>query len=187
MEDLRHLSWSQAVGSINSDGAFLKATSADKSLYYKISAYNSSQGVYGHETINELIAYRVSEELGIYYGGDGNMRRVFAICDPAIDNKCVATLYYDMARQQFTIEIDRDADVKKLPLSLKMHAELGRYDLNEDFSMDWVRARVCPPSRHNISSILQEVGLSEYDEFGILVYSEGKSLMDDLFLVELTA
>jgi len=65
MNDLRNLTWSQAAGSINSDGAFLKATSTDKTIYYKISAYNSSQGIYGHETINELIAYRVSRELGI--------------------------------------------------------------------------------------------------------------------------
>jgi len=65
MNDLRHLTWSRAAGSINSDGAFLKAVSEDKSLYYKMSAYNSSQGVYGHEAVNELISYRVSKELGI--------------------------------------------------------------------------------------------------------------------------
>ena len=65
MKDLRHLTWSHIAGSINSDGAFLKATNTDKSLYYKVSAYNSSQGIYGHEAINEYIAYRVSKELGI--------------------------------------------------------------------------------------------------------------------------
>ena len=51
--------------------------------------------------------------------------------------------------------------------------------------MDWVRARVCPPSRHNISSILRDIGLAEYDEYGILMYTGGTSLMDDLFLEEL--
>jgi len=93
-------------------------------------------------------------------------------------------LFYDTSNKRFTIEIDEKADVKKLPLSLKMHAELGRYDLNEDFSMDWVRARICPPSRHNISTILQEIGLTEYDEFGIIMHTNGVSLMDDLFLIE---
>jgi len=112
------------------------------------------------------------------------MLRKFAICDPAIENRQVATLYYETDKRQFSISIDRAADVAKLPLSLKMHAELGRFDLNEDFSMDWVRARVCPPSRHNISEILREIGLAEYDEFGILMYTKGESLMDDLFLVE---
>ena len=65
MEDLRHLIWSRATGSINTDGAFLKAAKVDRSLYYKMSAYNSSHGVYGHEAVNELIAYRASVELGV--------------------------------------------------------------------------------------------------------------------------
>jgi len=113
------------------------------------------------------------------------MQRQFAICNPATNNSGVATLYYDTDRRQFNIKIDNETDVKKLPLSLKMHAELGRFDLNEDFSMDWVRARICPPSRHNISTILHEIGLSEYDEFGILMHTNGVSLMDDLFLTEI--
>ena len=63
--DLRGLIWTRATGSVCTDGAFLKAISDDSSLYYKMSAYNSAQGVYGHEAINELIAYRVAKELGI--------------------------------------------------------------------------------------------------------------------------
>lgn len=63
--DLRDLSWTWVAGSANSDGAYLKATKEDSSLYYKMSAYNSSQGVYGHEAINELLAYRISAELNI--------------------------------------------------------------------------------------------------------------------------
>jgi len=113
------------------------------------------------------------------------MQRQFAICNPAVNNKSVATLFYDTVKQQFLIKIDESADVDKLPLSLKMHVERKRYDLDESFSMDWVRSRICPPSRHNISSILYEIGLSEYDEFGILIHTNGESLMDDLFLVEL--
>ena len=62
--DLRGLTWSRSAGSVNSDGAFLKAESPDKSLYFKLSSYNAAQGIYGHETINELLAYRVAAELG---------------------------------------------------------------------------------------------------------------------------
>lgn len=63
--DLRGLTWSHGAGSVASDGTFLKATNEDKSIYYKMSAYNASQGVYGHEAVNELIAYRVASELGV--------------------------------------------------------------------------------------------------------------------------
>ena len=48
--DLRHLIWNRQVGSIASDGAFLKAVSEDGALYYKMSAYNASI-----ETIWKLI------------------------------------------------------------------------------------------------------------------------------------
>ena len=112
------------------------------------------------------------------------MQRQFAICDPALGNKQVALLYYDEVAKHFRIEIDEQADVSKLPISLRVHAEQGRYHLNESFSMDWVRARICPPSRQNISTILQEIGLPEYDEFGLIMYTHGHSLMDDLFLAE---
>jgi hypothetical protein len=112
------------------------------------------------------------------------MLKQYAILSPYVDNKQVTTLFYDTYAERFRISIDKAANVPKLPISLKMHAERGRYELDEDFSMDWVRARVCPPSRHNISTILKEIGLSEYDEFGILMYTKGHSLMDDLFLAE---
>jgi len=110
------------------------------------------------------------------------MQKQYAICSPYVNNEQVATLRYDETTKRFKISIDSTADITKLPISLKMHAEQGRFELNEDFSMDWVRARICPPSRHNISTILKEIGLPEYDEFGIITYTKGHSLMDDLFL-----
>jgi len=111
------------------------------------------------------------------------MQKQYAICDPKAEGQSVATLYYDTEKKSFRISIKKTADVSKLPLSLKMHAERSRYDLNEDFSMDWVRSRICPPSRQNISTILQETGLHEYDEFGLISHTKGLSVMDDLYLV----
>lgn len=110
------------------------------------------------------------------------MQKSFAICDPRLDGKTVATLLYDTNSRKFHISIEESADVLKLPISLKMHAEMGRYELDSDFSIAWVRARMCPPSRHNISSILRNLGLEEYDEYEILMKTAGKSLMDDLYL-----
>jgi hypothetical protein len=114
------------------------------------------------------------------------MQKKYAICNPAtVDGLYrVATLCYETNSKRFRIDIDKQADVSRLPISLKVHAEQGRFELNESFSMDWVRARVCPPNRQNISSILRDIGLSEYDEYGILMYTGGKSVMDDLFLEE---
>lgn len=112
------------------------------------------------------------------------MLRKFAICDPALGEKQVATLLYNEADKSFGIEILKNADVAKLPISLKIHAEQDRYLLNESFSIDWVRSRICPPSRQNISTILHEIGLDEYDEFGLISYTKGRCMMDDLYLKE---
>jgi len=110
------------------------------------------------------------------------MEKTFHICDAAQDDAHVADLFYNTETERFRIIIDPSVNVSKLPLSLKMHAERGRYELNESFAMDWIRQRICPPSRHNISAILREAGLREYSEFGILSWTQGYSDMDDLYL-----
>ncbi|MCL1849426.1 MAG: hypothetical protein FWF83_07135 [Clostridiales bacterium] len=110
------------------------------------------------------------------------MQKSFAICNPAQNEQPVAWLFYETETKQFHITIDPAADTAKLPLSLKMHTEMGRKELDADFAMAWVRARMCPPTRQNISSILAFLDLPEYDEFAILMKTAGKSLMDDLYL-----
>ena len=112
------------------------------------------------------------------------MEKTFHICDAAQDDARVADLFYNTETERFRIKIDPFANVIKLPLSLKMHAERSRYELNESFTMDWIRQRICPPSRHNISAILREAGLSEYSEFGILLWTQGHSDMDDLYIIK---
>jgi hypothetical protein len=64
--DLRHLTWKQAAGSVASDGVYLKAEEVKNGVryYYKLSNYDVYRGFFGHETVNELIAYRLGRMLG---------------------------------------------------------------------------------------------------------------------------
>ncbi|MDR0220568.1 MAG: hypothetical protein LBI54_04075 [Lachnospiraceae bacterium] len=64
--DLRHLTWKQAAGSVASDGVYLKAEEGEDGVkyYYKLSNYDAYRGVFGHEAVNELIAYRLGKMLG---------------------------------------------------------------------------------------------------------------------------
>ena len=64
--DLRHLTWKQSAGSVASDGVYLKAEDAVDGVrhYYKLSNYDVHRGVFGHETVNELIAYRLGNAFG---------------------------------------------------------------------------------------------------------------------------
>ena len=66
-QDLTYLSWSLIRSSSGTAGSFLKATSefGGKKTYYKLSNYDSMKGVVGHECVNEIIADRLLNILGI--------------------------------------------------------------------------------------------------------------------------
>ena len=64
--DIRDISWTKIAGSVASDGVYLKAemTIDGKNHYLKLSNYDIYRGIFGHESVNELIAYRLGELLG---------------------------------------------------------------------------------------------------------------------------
>ena len=66
-QDLRYLSWTRTRKSSGTAGSFLKSydDSGEKKLYYKLSDYDPQTGVVGHECVNEIIAGRLMELLGI--------------------------------------------------------------------------------------------------------------------------
>ena len=66
-QDLSYLSWSKIRHSSGTAGSFLKATSelSGKKIYYKLSNYDKTRGVIGHESVNELIVDRLLTILGI--------------------------------------------------------------------------------------------------------------------------
>ncbi len=66
-QDMRHLVWSESGQTSASGGTFLKARTGIgvNATYYKLSCYDSYRGVYGHECVNEIVASRLMELLGI--------------------------------------------------------------------------------------------------------------------------
>ena len=67
LQDLRHLDWALRKMSPGTPGCFLKAyeESDERKIYYKLSNYDSYRGVYGHESVNELIVSRLLDVLDI--------------------------------------------------------------------------------------------------------------------------
>ena len=65
--DIRSLTWSKSTGSIATDGVFMKTEMMvdSKKYYLKLSNYDSFRGIFGHEAVNELIACRLGDLLGI--------------------------------------------------------------------------------------------------------------------------
>ena len=64
--DLRGEVWSRTAGSLASDGVYMKTELQIEGInyYLKLSRYDSYRGIYGHESINEMIAYRLGKLLG---------------------------------------------------------------------------------------------------------------------------
>lgn len=67
LQDLTYLSWAQARTSSGTAGSFLKSydDAGTRKTYYKLSDYNSREGIVGHECINEIVVDRLLHILGI--------------------------------------------------------------------------------------------------------------------------
>ena len=65
--DMTYLSWSKIRNSSGTAGSFLKAYSmlGGEKIYYKLSNFDKIRGVIGHECVNEIIADRLLDVLGI--------------------------------------------------------------------------------------------------------------------------
>ena len=113
------------------------------------------------------------------------MLRSFALHDGCLGGIRVGGFTYDDAARQFAMTIDRDVPMDDLPLSLECFACRGKHELAHEDALRWIRGRICPPGRHNIREILNDNGLSEYDEFGLLMVTRGACDKDELYLVEI--
>jgi len=66
-QDLSYLEWSHIRTSSGTAGSFLKSQSNidGKKKYYKLSNYDATKGIVGHECINEIIVDRLLDVLGV--------------------------------------------------------------------------------------------------------------------------
>lgn len=66
IQDLTNISWNERTNSSGTAGTYLKARTGQgsRALYYKLSRFNGLE-IDGHECVNELIASRLMQSLGI--------------------------------------------------------------------------------------------------------------------------
>lgn len=112
--------------------------------------------------------------------------RLFAIRDENRDPRDLLgyLIYYEKPKA-FYIELPDNADPWETPLLLSSFAKKGQYSINSYWSLQWVRERIVPPDRQNISRILYENNLPEYDEFSLLMLAMGRCEQDDYYLEEI--
>lgn len=113
--------------------------------------------------------------------------KIFAIRDAADhSNKALAYLLYYEIDKRFYIELPENADPWETPLMLSSFAQKGERTVNSYWSRIWVQQRIIPTDRQNISQILRDNGLKSYDEYALLMLSNGRCEQDDYYLVPMT-
>ena len=88
VQDMTYLSWSKVKNSSGTAGSFLKAQEKTNSgkIYYKLSSYDTVNGITGHESVNEIISDRLLSILGIPH-----LPYDLIHADISVDNKIIRT------------------------------------------------------------------------------------------------
>jgi hypothetical protein len=111
------------------------------------------------------------------------MPKRFLITDDAgVD---YGVLSYEPETRAWHIEVNPERTWDDTPLSLALYIRNGIYSLDERQSLDWVRDRLLPPNRQNIHHILRALDLPAYDEYALILHTNGVSANDSLYLQEL--
>ena len=100
-------------------------------------------------------------------------------------NKDLAYLIYYEKAKRFYIELPEDSDPWDVPIILSSFVKEGQYTVNSYWSKIWVQQRIVPSDRQNIGQILRDNGLKTYDEYELLMLSQGRCEQDDCYLVPL--
>ena len=113
--------------------------------------------------------------------------KIFAIKDETMkpDSILGYLIYYEFPKA-FYIELPDYADPWDTPPILSAFADRGEYSVNSFWSRRWVQQRIVPQDRQNISQILRDNGLKEYDEFSMLMLANGRCEQDDCYLEEVS-
>jgi predicted DNA-binding transcriptional regulator AlpA len=113
--------------------------------------------------------------------------KIFAIRDETdTEQRNLAYLLYYELEKLFFIELPEDADPWETPLLLDSFVKRNERTVNSYWSRLWVQQRIIPTDRQNLGRILKDNGLTEYDEYSLLMLSMGRCAQDNYCLVPMT-
>lgn len=98
------------------------------------------------------------------------------------DNNSLGYLIYYEYDSSFIVELPEDADEWKTPLLLSSYVKRKKFTVYPDDALMWVKERIVPSSRQNITSILKDSNLKEYDEYKLLMMNDGRCSQDNYYL-----
>ena len=105
--------------------------------------------------------------------------KIFEIFDEENEISIGVLLYYEK-EGTYIIELQDYLDEWTSPLLLANYVRKKIYTIPREISFLWVKERVIPSGRQNISDILARHRLKSYDEMKLLEISEGRCSQDSL-------
>ncbi len=105
--------------------------------------------------------------------------RAYDVYDADVGCSVGTLLYYGKTRT-FIIELCDGLDEWTAPMLFTEYVKSGILTIPRMASLTWIRERIVPPTRQNISSILTHNRLREYDEMKLLEIAEGKCAQDEM-------
>lgn len=116
LQDLTYLQWSKIRNSSGTAGSFLKAYSDfnGKKIYYKLSNFDTVNGIVGHECINEIIVDRLLTILGIEHLSYSLLRARILIDDKEyITYLCSSEDFKERGESKLALDVYYQAERKR--------------------------------------------------------------------------
>ena len=112
--------------------------------------------------------------------------KICRICDeyyPELGN--LGYLFYFENANRFYIEIADGLDYWYAPPIMDWYIEHGIEYVDAEWSLKWVQNRIIPRDRQNIVEILKNQGMDTYNEYRMLLYSDGRCAQDECMVEEI--
>lgn len=107
--------------------------------------------------------------------------RIYEIADEEFNHSVGCLLYFEKEKS-FIIELKDCLDEWNAPLLMASHVKRGEYTIGREISLMWVKERIIPSGRQNISSILANAKMPIYDEMTLLEKSSGRCSQDKMYI-----
>ena len=101
---------------------------------------------------------------------------------PDKSDRILGYLFYYEKHKRFYTELLRDVDEWDAPFMFKPFVEKKIFSVDHIWSKKWVELRIIPRERQNIADILRDNQLKGYDEYRLLMLSEGRCAQDDCYV-----
>ena len=112
------------------------------------------------------------------------MIRKFEIRNEKYNGELEAYLTYNTETDEYKMRLLEDYSGKHPDITFKELHKQGVVEVPDHITRNWVEHRVIPPNRQGLQGILEEMGMTEYNVFDLLLYNSARNQMDYSYIVE---